>query len=188
MNRSFLPLSAHKSQRALLLLAVVLAGLGCSSRRTEFIGGRALDACNGDWPVCDTIVGCVLGAQSYKEGHFPGDARFIITLLEPSGVYVSVYLDAVGAAGDEMAITWWEDRCRSRIRDAVEGKAFVEETERVGYYMRRAELSGLGDHLIEVANNGEADFLVKVDVIPLRLENTMGLKGDGDLEDLELGR
>lgn len=187
MNPSFLAPKATASQRALLLLAVALAGLGCSSRRSEFIGGRAVDACNGDWPVCDTIVGCVLGAQSYEQGHFPGDARFIITLVETSGVYVSVYLDSVGAAGDEMAITWWEDRCRSRIRDAVPGEAFVEEAERMGYYRRRAELTGLGDHLIEVTNNGEGDFLVKVDVIPVRFETT-GLQGEGDLEDLELGR
>lgn len=148
---------------------MAIAG-GCASPRDEFIGNRALDACSDAWPVCSTVVGCLLGAQSYVEGRFPGDARFIIQVAEPSNVYVSVYLENVSAAGQETAISWYEDRCRSRIREAVDGETFVGEAERVGSFLRVARVTGLGDHLIEIHSDAEADFLGKVDVVPTRLE------------------
>lgn len=151
-----------------LALAAVLAG--CTSRRDEFISGRAQDACSGGWPVCSTVVGCLIGAQSYVEGRFPSTERFAITVPEPSSVYVSVFLENVTAAGEYAAVTWWEDSCRSSYREQVPGKDFVDETERLGYFERKDDLTGVGDHLIEVMSKGEADFAIKVDVIPTRLE------------------
>lgn len=151
-----------------LALFALLAG--CTSRRDEFISGRALDGCNGNWPVCSTVVGCLIGAQSFIEGRFPSTERFAITVPEPSSVYVSVFLENVTAAGEYAAITWWEDSCRSSYREQVPGKDFVGETERLGYFERKDALTGVGDHLIEVMSKGEADFVIKVDVIPTRLE------------------
>lgn len=143
----------------------------CSSPRAEFLGNRALDTCSEAWPICSSVAGCVIGAQSYLEGRFPGKARFVINVPEPAVVWVSVYLEGVSAAGEETTIDWYEDRCRAFIRESVDGETFVGETQRIGFFQRRAELIGVGDHLIEVKSDSEADYLVKVDVLPTRLAN-----------------
>jgi hypothetical protein len=144
--------------------------LGCGGRREQFIAGRVDDRCDGQWPVCDQIAGCLIGEQSYVEGKFPGANRVAIQLFEPSTVRVSFFLENAGAAGEETVINFFEDRCRSRIRESVSGKAFIGENEQVGYVAREADLSGIGDHLISFESDAKASYLFKVDVVPTRLQ------------------
>src|SRR5262245_44989268 len=75
--------------------------IGCDSQKDAFVGPRVEDHCDESWPVCDLVAGCVLGPESYREGNFPGDGRFIVRIGEPSTVKVSLYLEDVRAAGDE---------------------------------------------------------------------------------------
>lgn len=154
--------------RALAVFAL-LAGAGCGDRRADFLQGRVEDACNEAWPVCDTVAGCILGPESYREGRFPGDARFIVRLAEPSIVRVSFFLEEVGAAGALTVITFHEDGCRARIREELGGRTFVGEAERFGFVGREAQLNGVGDHLISLESDAQARYLVKVDVTPVRV-------------------
>ena len=153
-----------------LALVVFLFGFGCSGAREEFLGARVDDHCNTEWPVCDRIVGCLLGDRSYFEGRFPGNGRFAVQVFEPSTVTVSFFLENVTAAGEETVINFHEDRCRSRIREALTGKALLAESEKTGIVKRSADLSGIGDHLIEYESDARAAYLVKVDVVPTRLK------------------
>lgn len=153
-----------------MLLVVFLSVFGCAGRREEFLGARVEDRCNTEWPVCDRIVGCLLGDTSYFAGRFPGSGRFGVQVFEPSTVTVSFYLEDVTAAGEETVINFHEDRCRSRIRESLTGKALVGESEKTGIVKRSADLSGTGDHLIEYESDARAAYMVKVDVLPTRLK------------------
>jgi len=154
-------------------MVMILAGLlmGCGGRRDAFIAGRALDRCNQVWPVCDTVAGCLIGEESYLEGRFPGEGRLVVQVPEPSTVRMHVYVENQGAAGAETVVTWYEERCRSRIRASSSGKNFFAEAEQVGEYIRDADLSGVGDHLVEFQSDAQADYVVKVEIIPKRLQS-----------------
>ncbi|MBK7860984.1 MAG: hypothetical protein IPJ65_20740 [Archangiaceae bacterium] len=143
---------------------------GCTDEKGQFVFGRVADRCNTEWPVCDTIAGCLLGDSSYIEGKFPTNGKIGVQLFEPSTVTVSFFLENVAGAGEETVLNFFEDRCRSRVRVAVEGRTFVGEQEQAGIVKRAVDLSGVGDHLIEYTSDARLTFLMKVDVTPLRLK------------------
>lgn len=145
----------------------------CMDEKSQFVFGRVVDKCNTEWPICDTIAGCLLGDSSYIEGKFPTTGKVAVQLFEPSTVTVSFLLENVGGAGDETAINFFEDRCRSRTRVAIEGRTFVGEAEQAGLVKRSVDLSGIGDHLIEYVSDARLQYLLKVDVLPLRLKDEM---------------
>lgn len=150
--------------------AVVALASGCDIRQ-QFIGTRIADDCNGTWNVCDTTVGCFLGDQSYVEGRFPGANKVGIQLFEPSEVTVTMMLFDTGGQGETTTFNFFEDSCGSRTRVELTGKAFVNENQQNGWVARSAELSGVGDHLIDVESDARASYLMKIDVLPLRLKD-----------------
>lgn len=155
-----------------LICVVAVAELlaACGDKREAFIGVRVPDSCSQQWPICDRIAGCLLGDQSYIEGRFPGDRLIGVQVFEPSTVTVSFQLEDVGATGEETAINFFEDRCRTRTRLTITGRTFVGEADKVGYVQRAADLSGVGDHLIEFSSDVHAHYILKVDVLPVRLK------------------
>lgn len=176
--RTVMPVSARKNVRFLVaralcasLFAAALAS-GCGDRRSDFVGARVQDLCDESWPVCDTVAGCVLGAESYRAGRFPGTSRFVVRLAEPSIVRVSLFLEDARAAGEQTFITWYEDGCRARIREDLSGKTLFAEAERFGAVTREAELDGVGDHLVEIDSDAQAAYLVKVEVVSRRNTGT----------------
>lgn len=146
----------------------------CGSPRDQFIGVRVEDQCGGEWPICRTTVGCILGDRSYVEGRFPGENRFIVQLFEPSTVTLSFFISEVAGTGEETRINFYESECRSRIRRTLSGRALIGEAESKGFTSREADLSDIGDHLIEFESNARAKYLAKVDVVPLRLKDASG--------------
>ena len=86
---------------------------------------------------------------------------------------VSFFLQDVAGSGQETDIFFNEDRCRSKIPVTVMGRDFVGESQNAGGVVSRsADLSGVGDHLIEFQSDARLDFLLKIDVLPVRLKNT----------------
>ncbi len=156
------------------LVAFAALASACGGKREAFLGTRVEDSCTAQWPICDKIAGCLLGDSSYIEGRFPGTRLIGVQVFEPSTVRLSFQLDNVGAAGQETAINFFEDRCRSRTRLTLSGRSFVGENDTVGFVNREAELSGVGDHLIEFSSDIRAQYLLKVSVIPTRLKGTEG--------------
>jgi hypothetical protein len=149
------------------VLAAVL-GLGCGGSRADFIGGRVEDTCDAAWPVCGTMAGCILGPESYAEGRFPGQGRFIVQVPEASTVRVHFFLEDAVAAGEETAVTFHEEGCRSRIRQSLSGRTALELMEKQGELTREADLTGVGDHLIEFSSDMQARYVLKVEVLPQR--------------------
>ncbi|MEW5740890.1 MAG: hypothetical protein AB1938_18365 [Myxococcota bacterium] len=164
-NAPFLP--QHLGLVAFLALSLV----GCQGLEAQFIGTRVPDDCNGEWAVCSTTVGCFLGDRSYIEGRFPGHNKVAIQLFEPSEVTVSFYLSETAGTGEETVINLFENSCSSRVRIPVSGRAFVGEAEQKGFVSRKADLSGIGDHLIDVESDARTKYLLKLDVLPLRLRD-----------------
>lgn len=149
------------------VLAVVLA-VGCGGSRADFIGSRVQDTCDAAWPVCGTMAGCILGPESYAEGRFPGQGRFIVQVPEASTVRVHFFLEDAVAAGEETAVTFHEEGCRSRIRQSLSGRTALELMEKQGELTREADLTGVGDHLIEFSSDMQARYVLKVEVVPQR--------------------
>lgn len=173
VSRSTKPFQRIAGVVALSVLA--LAASGCGNRRDEFVGARVKDTCDATWPVCDTFAGCMIGGQSYVEGRFPNDGRFIVRVAEASTVKLHVFLEEPGAAGEQTSFTFYEDRCRSRTRLEVNGRAFVAEAEQRAAFTREVVLEGTGDHLVEFSSDAQARYLIKVDVTPTRLQVDEGL-------------
>lgn len=150
-----------------MVLAVLLGSLlACGSGKDDFIAGRVIDACASPWPVCGELAGCLVGPESYIEGSFPATQRVIVRLNQPSTVTVKLFLDSVTSSGKQITLDFYEDGCKSRVRQEATGREFVQETEQVGWFSRSADLVGLGDHLIEVTSDAQAQFTMEVDVTP----------------------
>jgi hypothetical protein len=156
---------------AVVVLSCVALG-ACQGVEPQFIGLRVKDACDGTWPICSTTVGCLVGDRSYVEGRFPGTAKVALQLFEPSTVVASFLLSELSGSGEETVVTFYEDRCRSRIRTPITGRTFIGEAQQRGSISREADLSGIGDHLIEVNSDARVHYLMKVDVVPLRLKGS----------------
>lgn len=148
---------------------------GCGSIQDQFLGSRVLDKCDGEWPICRTTVGCIVGDRSYVQGRFPGANKLSVQLFEPSTVTLSFFLSEVAGTGEETRISFHETECRSRIRRVLSGRALIGESESRGWVSREADLSDVGDHLIEFESDARTKYLVKVDVVPLRLKNASGM-------------
>jgi hypothetical protein len=151
------------------LAAAALLLCACGGNLDEFLGARSRDACDQTWPVCDRVVGCIVGGQTYLTGRFPGSAQFMVRLDEPSKVTVGIFIEGLAGTGTQDAyIHWWEDGCTKRIRSAVSATDFVSEVDKVGYFSRDADLVGIGDHLIELSVDAQSTYYVKADVVALR--------------------
>jgi hypothetical protein len=167
MMMSFVTVIHRSAQRGAVLLLAVLAA-GCSDSRGDFIGARVRDECDAAWPVCNRVAGCILGTESYAEGRFPGRGQFIVQVKEASTLKVSFYLEEVASAGDELVVLFHEEGCRARTREAATGRAALDSMDKFGVFTREANVTGVGDHLIEFEADMQARYLVKVDVSPLR--------------------
>ena len=150
---------------------VAFLASACGSIRDQFVGTRIEDDCSGAWNVCSTTVGCFVGDRSYVEGRFPGINKLAIKIFEPSEISVGLFLFESAGAGDQTVMNFFEESCSSRVRVEVTGKTLLNENEKTGWVTRKAELSGVGDHLIEVESDARTRYLMKIDVLPLRLRD-----------------
>lgn len=120
--------------------------------------------------MCRTTVGCIVGDRSYVEGRFPGQNKVIVQLFEPSTVTLSFHLSEIAGTGEETRISFHETECRNRTRRTLTGRALIGEAETKGFTSREADLSDVGDHLIEFESDARARYVAKIEVLPLRLK------------------
>ena len=143
---------------------------GCPGPVEQFIGDRVEDSCNQDWNVCDGVTGCLLGDQSYISGRLPSDQSVGLQIFEPSTVTLTFLLSDVASAGTTTHLYFWETACSSKVALDLDGKTFVGESDKTGVFTRSADLSGVGDHLIQFNSDTRASYLFKVDIVPVRLK------------------
>lgn len=164
----FVTAVSRSAQAVMLPLLALALAVGCGGGRDSFIGSRAKDACDAEWPVCSRVAGCILGQESYTEGRLPAHGQFIVQLKEASTVRVRFFLEDVVAAGEETVVTFHEEGCRARIRESVSGETALDSAEKTGQFSREADLTGVGDHLVEFDSDMQARYVLKVEVEPLR--------------------
>ena len=164
----FVTVFPRSTQVIMATVAALVLGTGCGGGRADFIGSRAKDVCDAEWPVCSKVAGCILGEESYTEGRLPGKGQFIVQLPEASTVRVRFFLEDVVAAGEETVVTFNEEGCRARIRESVNGRTALDSAEKLGEFSREADLTGVGDHLVEFESDMQARYVLKVEVLPLR--------------------
>lgn len=164
----FVTVFPRSTQVIMVTVAALVLGAGCGGGRADFIGSRAKDVCDAEWPVCSKVAGCILGEESYTEGRLPGKGQFIVQLPEASTVRVRFFLEDVVAAGEETVVTFQEEGCRARIRESVSGRTALDSAEKLGEFSREADLTGVGDHLVEFESDMQARYVLKVEVLPLR--------------------
>jgi len=157
---------ARWSTRAALLCLVSLAA--CGGTRDAFVDGRVLDRCESAWPACDTLAPCLLGPESYAQGRFPGASSFLVQLVEASTVRLSFFLEDVVAAGERTVVTFHEEGCRSRVRTEVTGRSALNQMDALGSFTQSADLTGVGDHLVQFESDLQGRYVLKVDVTPGR--------------------
>src|SRR5689334_207108 len=100
----FVTVFPRSTQVILVSVVALVLGAGCGGGRADFIGSRAKDVCDAEWPVCSKVAGCILGEESYTEGRLPGKGQFIVQLPEASTVRVRFFLEDVVAAGEETVV------------------------------------------------------------------------------------
>lgn len=164
----FVTVFPRSTQVIMVTVVALVLGAGCGGGRADFIGSRAKDVCDAEWPVCSKVAGCILGEESYTEGRLPGKGQFIVQLPEASTVRVRFFLEDVVAAGEETVVTFQEEGCRARIRESVSGRTALDSAEKLGEFSREADLTGVGDHLVEFESDMQARYVLKVEVLPLR--------------------
>ncbi len=159
---------AVRARAVLALLGVSLGAVvtlaGCSDAASIFVGDRLRDECNGNWPVCTTAAGCVIGNGQYVPGTFPGTLRMIVQIQLPTNVSIDIFLKTEGAVGTETDLTWYEVGCGSAFKDPVTGKDLFAQFNAQGEFTDTHPLYEPGDHLIEVVSDATADYLIKLDL------------------------
>lgn len=80
-----------------------------------------------------------------------------------------MYLENTRASGQETALNFFETGCVDRVRITATGKAFVGEMDQFGEFVREADLTGVGDHLVSLQADTETSYTLKIDVIAKRL-------------------
>jgi hypothetical protein len=154
--------------RNLSLACSLLLVLGaCPNPEEQFTSGRLLDGCDRTWPICTTTVGCIVGDSQYLEGRFPGTRRFAVRTEGQAEIAVALYLRTQNAVGTETRIEINEAGCGSKSTEPIDGRALFREFEAYGEVRRAARVFREGDHLIEVASDATADYLLKVEIQPL---------------------
>jgi hypothetical protein len=158
---------AHRPSRLHFATLLLAGATACSDPLGDFKSGLVLDPCNGNYPVCDTVVGCALTDSSYIEGTFPGSGKFMIQLAGPSTVELHFFLINPSAAGSELFITWYESGCTTQFQTAVPGNVFIGEAQQNnGEFFRSQDLSAQGDHEIEFNSDATAQYVAKVVILP----------------------
>jgi hypothetical protein len=158
---------AHRF-RALHFATIALVALvSCGDPLSNFTSGLVLDPCNGNFPVCNTVVGCELGNSSYIKGQFPGGGKFLVQTPGPATVELHFFVQDPTAAGSQLLITWFESGCNTEFQTVVPGNVFVGEAQQGnGEFVRSQELAAQGDHLIEFQADATAQYTAKIVIIP----------------------
>ncbi len=150
-----------------LVTLVLVAGLGgCGlSAQDNFTRGLSKDRCDGTYPICATTAGCVMGEKRFLEGSFPGGREVIVPAPADSIIVVRLFFTTQVAHGEDTRILISEPGCIDTYEWASEGRDIFLEAGSDRTIEVRQEVFLDGDHLLQVASDAVAEYIVQVDVI-----------------------
>lgn len=149
---------------------LVMVSMGaCVSSEDAFVGARLERLCTQSIPVCDVFASCVLDPNSFIEKRFPGGLRLIVrTDDDKSSMTLRLNMLTQESPGTEIAIEAWRADCNDVEVARISDKNLFQVAGKDRTFSWELELVGRGDHLVEVRSDMSADYLVTVDVVPVR--------------------
>ena len=158
-------LARFRSAAALAAGVVGLCLVGCQTAEEIFTAGRIENRCSNAIPVCGYIAACVLGQDQYLRGQFPGGQRVIVrTEVDQARLIARFLLVDERFPGSEIFVRAYSTGCG----DYEEGHAvdvdLFELAGNDGIIEYGLDVTGIGDHMVELFSDMSAEFLFRVDI------------------------
>lgn len=148
------------------LLLVLACGLltACGTSVGGFIGARALNRCDGSYPVCNSAAGCVLDESQYTEGTLPGERRVIFRTEIAAKVRVRLLFTEERSPGKSTQIEWNELGCGSQKVYSSMGRDIFQLAGDGQQLSAEQPLETQGDHLIRLTSDATARYQLRVEI------------------------
>jgi hypothetical protein len=146
-------------------LALLAALAGCETSEEIFTRGRIENRCNASIPVCGYIAACVLTQEQYLRAQFPGGARLIVrTEIDQAQLVTRFMLLDERFPGTEIFVRAYSTGCGDYNEGHAEDVDLFELAGDDGIIEYGLNVTGLGDHMVEIFSDMSAEFLFRVDV------------------------
>ncbi len=130
-----------------------------------FTLGRTRTPCTDSVPVCDDIAACVLGSDQYLHGLFPGGQRLIVhTEIDQAHLIARFLLVEEWSPGTEILVRAYSADCSDYDEGHATGVDLFELAGDDGIIEYGLDVSGLGDHQVELFSDMGAEFMFRVDI------------------------
>ncbi|HJK96518.1 MAG TPA: hypothetical protein RMF84_04815 [Polyangiaceae bacterium LLY-WYZ-14_1] len=153
------------SLRLLLAALAMSSAAGCATNVDIFTDGRLENRCTGAIPACGRQAGCVLTGDEYFRGEFPGGQRLIVrTDTDEANFRTRVLLVDGTFPGTQILIRAFDVGCGGFDEGRGEDRNLFDFAGDDGIIDFNLEVTGRGDHLVEVFSDMAATFYLTVDV------------------------
>ncbi|MBW1810437.1 MAG: hypothetical protein JRJ87_19730 [Deltaproteobacteria bacterium] len=144
----------------------VADGLECIPETTveSFTDGADLDTCTYNIPICQTVVGCVLGEKKFFEGQFPGFISFLITTPADATIVVKMFFETRMHPGQDTAINWYEPGCHDSYSYRSMGANIFEMAGEDRVFTQEQKIRREGDHLVEIYSDANAHYYLRTEL------------------------
>ena len=147
------------------VLALLAALSGCETAEEIFTSGRIENRYSGSIPVCGYIAACVLSQDQYLRGQFPGGQRLIVrTEIDQAQLVTRFLLLDERFPGTEIFVRAYSTGCGDYDEGHAEDVDLFELAGNDGIIEYGLNVTGLGDHMVEIFSDMSAEFLFRVDV------------------------
>ncbi len=166
MGLRMLSRAAVKPGLVALAGAVALAWLaGCATSEEIFTRGRIENRCNGSIPVCDELAACVLSQDQYLRGDFPGGQKIIVRTEDDRAQLITRFLLVDERyPGTTIFVRAYSTGCGDYSEGLAEDVDLFELAGGDGIIEYGLNVTGLGDHFVEIFSDMSAEFLFRVDI------------------------
>ncbi len=170
------------------LVFLLLGSTACRDAQEIFTEDRLENLCTGYVPTCGMVASCVLGEGQYIRGQFPGGATLVVRTDErhvstrtteaaddgdsPGGgaarskMLVRMLLIDPTYPGTELRTRAYDNDCGNfdeRLDQDIPGGLFTLAGGD-GVIDHPLEVTGLGDHMVTVFSDMNAEYLLRVDL------------------------
>ena len=143
-----------------MFLSIILSGC-LQTLEDEFIYELNRETCDGNWPVCNTAAGCVLGKNQYIEGSFPSSYKFIINAEANKNISIKILFKNQKHAGTFTELYFYKPGCFDRYSYDSKGKDIFRLAGDNRTFIVEQRLYEEGNHLIELTSDSYTEFLLK---------------------------
>jgi len=154
----------RRARVGLVVLLTVAALAGCADEQEIFTSGRLENRCNESIPVCGYQASCVLGDDQYLRAQFPSGHRMIVrSEADPVRLRVRLLFTDESFPGTELLVRAYATGCADYDEHSVTGEDVFDQLTGGDEAEYELDVTGRGDHMVEVFSDMAAEFLLVVD-------------------------